>query len=345
MRYLLLILILFNMMQIHADNIFQPITDENLFFGNVINDSNSENELKILNTKSQNNSSIHGDIYIGENLLPKGKIYLLKSETKGRFRNALPHNINSGEYKYNKIEDGNYTLYIIPEPEYDFYYFPKYLPTYTGFSHKWKESVNIELSSENLELDLQLLSFPESFYGHKTILGEVTFNSNSKVFNNVPVVIFLLDENKIPMDFRLIDRSMGKYEFNNLPEGVYFIYPESPGINAKEFRTFINNESDEERYVNFYAEEDHINFQVPDDESIISIESENNLLVYLAQDVTYPIVCEIISISGCSVFMQLFYSKEMSINTFGLSAGIYILRIKAYDNSLIEIKKIYINNY
>ena len=336
---------LFTMMQIHADIIFQPNNDQIIKSGFVNSDSQSKNEINNENTKSQNNNSVSGNIYIGENLLPKGKIYLLENETKGRFKNAKPHSVNLGKYSYNNLTTGNYTMFIIPEPEYNFHYYPKYLPTYIGSTHKWEKSKNIEISSKNIELDHQLLSFPESFYGQKIIFGEVTFDRNSKVFINIPVVIFLLDKNKIPMDFRVIDRNIGKFEFENLPNGNYYIYPESPGINSEEFSVSINDEYDQEKSINFYAEEDYINFQPPDDESIISETSENNLFVLLNQDVTEPIVCELVSVSGCSVLMQVFYSNKITINTFGLAAGIYILRIKTFDNSMIETKKIYINNY
>ena len=71
------------------------------------------------------------------------------------------------KYKYNSLDDGNYTIFIIPEPEYNFYYYPKYLPTYLGSTHKWERSVNFEISSKNLDLDLQLLSFPPEETAHQ----------------------------------------------------------------------------------------------------------------------------------------------------------------------------------
>ncbi len=297
--------------------------------------------------KSSNNSNtVSGSVFAGTNLLPEGQIYLL-NYNKSTFSSVKSNSIVNGNFKFENINTGQYILYVIPEFNYDFLYFPKYLPTYYGKSYSWQKSLSSNISKGNLNLNINLLSYQKPFCGDKIISGQLKFNKMFGGINNLPIPVILLNKDGIPMDFRIADKHSGRFVFEYLPEGVYYIHPEIPGLKTTDFRIHINNNNynqSNEYNINFLVDEENIEIEEQSDD-IVPVLSDNFLKVFLKENINYPVVCELIDLSGKIITKKVFYSDEISINTSGMAANLYVLKVRTYDNSPIKTAKVFIRNY
>jgi len=297
---------------------------------------NSENNSKSTNTYS-------GFIYMGENLLPQGTIYLIDN-SKNSYLTEDEVIVLNGEFIFDDLREGNYTLYVIPEPDYDFFYFPKYIPTYSGNSFKWENSQNNSYNGGASEKDIYLISYTVPFYGNSKISGKIKYDLGYRGTKDIPIPIILLNENKEPMDFRIADEFDGSFLFEYLPDGKYFLHPEIPGINTEEFEITIKSNI-KNKGVRFLIDNNSIKPENLDDNTLNPIVSENNLRVILDQEFDLPLICELTDMSGKSIVKKLYSSEEIYINTSGFNVGIYLLRVRTFDNSLLKTAKVYINNY
>jgi len=348
MNYRIILIIFFSTFQLNSFATLQSekikclsknIKKNILFENDSISDSQT---LKI----SNNPSIISGTVYAGTNPLPEGHIYLLNySKSKSTFYTIKNNSIINGDFQFKDVNSGQYTLYIIPELNYDFLYFPKYIPTYFGKTYSWQEASSNNINRDNLNLNLNLLSYPNPFYGEKKISGHLRFDGMYRGITDLPIPVILLNEAGIPMDFRIVDKNSGKFKFENLPEGVYYIHPEIPGLKTTNFCVHIkNNQSNEYNNVNFLVDEENIKIdKQPDD--IIPVISINFLKVFLKDDINYPVVCELIDLSGKTISKEVFYSDEILMSTSGMAANLYILKVKTYDNSPVKTTKVFIRNY
>lgn len=305
---------------------------------NIISDINT--------SKSSNNSNIiSGSVYAGSNLLPKGEIFLL-NKNKSTFTSSNNQEVIDGYFQFKNINSAEYILYVIPELNYDFLYFPKYIPSYLGGAYSWHKAVSSDISENNFNIDLHLLSFQNPFYGEKKISGHLKFYKFYRGLKNLPIPVILINENGVPIDFRIADKQSGVFSFEYLPEGTYYIHPEIPGLKTFDFRVQINtcDQFDEHNNINFLIDEENIKI-IKQSDDITPVVSGQFLKVFLKENVNYPVVCELIDLSGKSITKKVFYSDEISMNTFGMASNMYILKVKTYDNSLIKTAKVFIRNY
>jgi hypothetical protein len=302
------------------------------------NSDQDHSKLRVLpNTKNgESINSISGIILMGENLLPEGNIYLLENN-KGSINSVELENVFNGEFQFKNLYAGNFFLYVIPDFDFNFPYYPKYLPTYSGNTHLWEKSIvtQLNLNLENYLISLVKYDFP--FYGQKSITGKITYSEGYMGIKDIPVPIILLNEIKTPMDFRIANEFTGEYSFTNLPQGVYYIHPEIPGIKTNDYKIIVNDiqKNDE---INFLIEGKFIK---PENENSINQEiSDHFIKIKIDGNESSPYICDLISSSGLSVFEGIFYSNEIKIQTEQFNAGIYIIKIRSFDNSFIEIKYI-----
>jgi len=345
MNYRFILLILFSTLQLNSYAYFQSEIIKNI--RNTQDLTLSEKKIISVSQTSKspkNLNIISGSVYAGTNLLPKGQIYLLNNN-KSVYSSIKNQEIIEGNFQFNDVNSGKYIVYVIPELNYDFLYFPKYIPTYSGKVYSWHNALNRDIRKDNLNLDLSLLSFQNPFYGEKMISGQIKFNGMYRGINDLPIPVILLNEAGIPMDFRIVDKNSGKFTFEYIPEGTYFIHPEIPGLKTTDFRVHINNNhSNEYNNVNFLVDEKNVTIEKQSDD-LIPVVSDHFLKIFLKDNINYPVVCELIDLSGKSISKKVFYSDEISISTSGMAANLYILKVKTYDNSPIKTAKVFIRNY
>ncbi|NOZ35972.1 MAG: hypothetical protein GXO80_11815 [Chlorobi bacterium] len=287
--------------------------------------------------------SFSGTVYAGINKLPKGNLYILENNKTG-YSITQSTEILNGKFQIKTINSGNYILYVIPELNYDFLFFPKYIPTYFGETYYWKNALNKAVNKNNLNIQFNLLSFRNPFYGTKNISGNLKFSKGTNAIENLPVSVILLNDIGEPMDFRIADEKTGKYVFENLPDGVYYVHPEIPGLKTSDFKIEIKREKSSYEHADFFVNNKEIKVE-KQTQDIVPVISNNFLKVFLKKDFNYPVICELIDLSGRSVIKKICYSDEISLSTSGLAANIYILKIKTYDNSPVKTTKVFIRNY
>ncbi len=335
-RLIVIFTVLFSSFQLNSYACFQSgkiIISEN----NTVSNSG---DLK----STQYTTTVSGTVYAGINPLPEGQVYLL-NKNKTSFITSSSQEINEGEFQFKDINFGEYILYVIPEFNYDFLYFPKYIPTYSGKTYTWQKAINSDVSMNNFTVDLHLLSFQKPFYGEKTISGKIKFRGTYNGVENLPVPVILLNSSHIPMDFRIADKKSGKFTFEHIPEGTYYIHPEIPGLKTSDYRIhIIGNHSDKYDNVNFSVDNENVKIEKQSDE-IVPVVSGEFLRVFLKDNLNYPVVCELIDLSGKIITKKVFYNDEILMNTSGMAANLYILKVKTYDNSPVKTAKVFIRNY
>lgn len=301
----------------------------------------TEREKKYKRTKGLNTFS--GKVYMGDNLLPKGSIFLIEN-IKGNFVTNSFYEIKNGVFEFNELKSGSYILYVIPNCDYDFLYYPKYLPTYSGNSYKWENSVEKDILSSLFDFSIYLKSYSDPFYGHEKIFGSIVYHVSYRGERDIPVPVILLNQSREPMDFRIANSSTGEFGFNYLPAGTYYLHIEIPGIKSEDYKVIIKEKNNTNYNINFYINNGFITAESYNDNELEVVLNGKYLKLILDENINFPVVCELINMSGSSVSKNIYMSNEVYINTSSISAGIYILRVRTYDNIPVKTKKVYIDN-
>ncbi len=305
-------------------------------------DSNSVDEGKGDIIKGGN--TISGNIFIGDNLLFQGQIYLVsKSKSKSISATSFNSDVSEGMFMFDNVDINNFSLYVIPAQDYDFFYFPKYLPTYLGDVCSWEDAVINDTKMSNTSVDIHLKKYLEPFYGHGEISGRITYDRNVYQENFIPIAIFLLNNRNEPMDFRIADKIDGSFKFANLPEGKYYIHPEIPGFNTEDTEVVVKEKHINNR-VDFRINNNSIEQDITDDKPIKPIVIKGGLRLHIDDENISPIVCELSDISGRLILKDKFDSNEIFMNTSNITTGIYLFRARTFTNSIVKTTKVYINN-
>ncbi len=358
MKHSVFIILLILISQFKANSSFQiDQKQQNLLNNSSVNKVISfENINKCTNTgiiellpvirdnKTKELQSFSGEVYMGDNLLPEGRIFIIEN-IKESYITHGSYAIQNGTFEFSELKSGSYILYAIPNINYDFFYYPKYFPTYSGNSYKWENSVEKDLINNLFNFTIHLQSYSDPFYGHEKVSGKISYQEDYRGGKDIPVPVFLLNQLKEPMDFRIADPETGEFAFNYLPAGTYYLHPEIIGIKSEDYKVKVEQENSSSHDVNFYINNENITTESIKDDEIENVISGKYLKLFLDEDINFPVICELINMSGSSVNKNIYYSNEVNINTTSISGGIYILRVRTYDNSIVKTKKVYINNY
>ncbi len=313
---------------------FSEILSYGQMYSNIVT-----NEINERNNEDYNTFS--GNIFYGQKLLQKGKVYLI-ANSKMSYSSEISCSVEDGNYMFSDLELGKYTLYVIPELDFDFLYYPKYLPTYFGGAYLWEEASE-KVFNKNIEnINISLYSYNEPFYGHCSITGKLFYNEGYSSSINIPVPILLLNKDKVPMDFRLANENDGTYNFEYLPEGKYYIHPEITGVKTHEYEVIIKDNSNRQK-INFIISKKSIK-PVENEEVLKPIVDNNTIKIFFDKNQRTPLICELVDISGKSILKNVYLTNNIIINVSGVAAGIYLLRVRTFDNSIVKTAKVYLKN-
>ncbi len=289
--------------------------------------------------------SVSGTVKIGENKLPAGDVYLL-SCAKGDYFFEKKEVVENGNFTISNIKKGNYLIYVIPKLNYDFLYFPKYIPSYFGGIYSWEETSAKNIEQDIQTLSLELMSYQEPFYGEQEISGTLFFNNINRGIDNLPIPVILLNENRQPMDFRIVDKNKGTFSFKYLPEGTYYVHPEIPGFKTRNYKISVGAGTPEAdlRNINFFVDEKNVRAQEREKELPCCL-SDGYLKILLDEDTEFPVLCELLDLSGRTVKKNIYYSDEILINTSDMATNLYILKVRTFNNQQIKTKKVFINSF
>jgi len=298
------------------------------------------NEFRTNEEKSYTESVIYGNIYMDKNLLDGGRVFLLNNskKTPSTSKNT---SVLDGTFKFENVNVGAYSIYVIPTQNYDFLYFPKYLPTYSGNVYKWEDALINTYKSGKQRVEVQLTRFSEPFYGNEEISGKIEYDIYFKGNKNIPISVILLNKDKIPMDFRVAEED-GSFIFEYLPKGKYYIHPEIPGFKTDDYEINLTRETSNNN-ANFRIKNRTIKYDgiIKDDTNTIIY--KNSLKVFVDKLNKEPIICELTDLSGKSIFKKTYLTNEITINTSNISGGVYLLRARTYSNLIIKTSKVFIN--
>ncbi len=209
--------------------------------------------------------NLSGTVFTNFSLLPSG-FALLVNRTYNEFTYTEVVRVINGNYHFADIDPGLYLVYVIPVFQITGFYYPVYLPTYSGNSINWQHAVPVHVSSNNTIQNIHLASFSDIITGDRSVRGKITYTNTAlyeeSIFNtnwNSLTLYFNPEHNASNMSVLLFDidgnciksaqtDSLGEFLFENLPYGKYFISPEKAGVVSQNFPVDIETSSDSLNY-------------------------------------------------------------------------------------------------
>jgi len=301
---------------------------------------NSQDNIGANEKCTNNETSITGNIFMGELLLSEGRVFLI-TNSKSLTATSKKSEVINGKFSFEGIDLSDYSLYVIPNQNYDFFYFPKYLPTYLGDVISWENAVLNDNKLSGQEVEIHLNKYTKPFYGHGKISGKIRYDRSYGGNRFIPVSILLLNSEQVPMDFKIANEQDGSFLFDYLPIGKYFIHPEVPGFLTEDIEIIVKARNNNR--VDFRINDNSIKQELVDD-SIIPIISHNGLRFSIDKFNKEPIVCALTDLSGRIIVKEKFLSNDIFINTSNFATGIYLLRARTFSSSIVKTLKVYINN-
>ena len=294
---------------------------------------------------------VSGKVYAGDNLIPNGTVHIINQNsnksTGYNFSESIK--VNNGEFTTNNVMTGNYLLYVIPDIQINENYFPKYIPTYTGQSYIWNRSVSKEINSHIDNLDINLISYKEIFYGNGNITGHINY-STSKTIQQEPITVILLNDQMVPIDFKLVNNSSGEYTFKNLPFGKYYIHPEKIGVRSSNTEIVISENKNDVNNIDFTVNETEfkIKSEIPSDDNhffgVIFNTNQKKIYVNYGAELKGKIVYRLFDVTGRLLLTGKNEGNQIIIDAQNINQGIYLFCINSFDNKHITTKKIFIEN-
>jgi hypothetical protein len=292
---------------------------------------------------------IQGKVLVKTEALEKGKAYLLKNQNNGntqKFRLEKIIEIKNGTFCFENMPTAEYQIFIIPEFDLPFRYFPKYLPTYADGKSFWTTSKSSKIEND-VDNTISLNYFDNPFYGNCLIKGKISKKGNTNS-DNFGIPVLLVNEQEQIMDFCMADPVSGEYCFNELPEGKYRIHPEIINCETEELTVILSEGNQQKKYADFEISDDLVKPLIPE---------ENNSVT------TYPnpiydilnIDLQALILPQNSEFTAKLYdaggrliitesgknsSKSFLINTSRLTPGIYFLQMYDSQNLIVGFRRI-----
>jgi len=314
------------------------------------------------------NVSLSGEVFAENNPLPEGKAILFKKQD-AQLKAEKITSIEDGNYKFDYVTSGSYTIYAIPNFNYGINYYPFYFPTYIGDSIHWENSLFIDALAKNIIPTIQLVSNESINYGNASIEGTITYvnensyeseiyNSNWFDINSIPgsivndaarnITILLTNENGEPLKYVLSDEN-GHFKFDKLDYGSYYIYAEKAGKITEPSKIKLTEPSPTSQNTIMFLDNTSVYYAIEDvnkNSDIINTYPNpfNNLL---AISINYIRKMNL-NISIISSLGKIVYEEQLNtsiglnnylIDTKNIDNGFYILKI-VIDSEKILTKKL-----
>ena len=188
----------------------------------------------------KNYYSFGGHVFSGDFPIEKGYVYLYSYPDFEIFEETPIDTL--GYYYFYRVLEGEYLVYAglsIDDPnfgEFSYTYYPNTL--------YWDESNAIVLNETNWEYDIKLVNQETEGVGNGfgKISGTIFNEGNKPIAEGVDVILFDQDMQSlmhIPTD------EMGRFNFEDLENGSYIIYPQVIGYTTAPILVEISDESNE----------------------------------------------------------------------------------------------------
>lgn len=163
-----------------------------------------------------------------------GVVHLYKANVPGFYEVDSSAIYANGTFTLNHIPAGDYFLYVKMDnhannPDYNTIY-----NTYYDSTFKWFDATILTMACEDsINLVINMYEKGNNSNGNGNITGNINYNSNNKAINGNPVTgtTITLEQNSdnTPIASTYSDIN-GYYEFINIPQGIYSIYVDVPGV-------------------------------------------------------------------------------------------------------------------
>lgn len=214
--------------------------------------------------------NLQGTVITNTSVLPAG-IALLIRYVQNEFVYTAFSQVISGQYEFTDIDPGEYLVQVIPVFDVSGYYFPFYLPTYSGSKLIWQQAQHVYVYSNNTVHNIQLCSFNGIITGNQSIRGKISYSPDAHyeedLFNmnwqtgspisntsenavNIPVLLY--NEAGACIKATLTDAG-GEFVFGNLPYGKYAIEAEKAGVLSAPVQVNLQTSADAQtvHYIRF----------------------------------------------------------------------------------------------
>ncbi len=206
----------------------------------------------------QINTNIHGKVMLSNGLpMSNSHIYLIQNNLSNTIALKIDSTVtdSSGHYSFSRPTP----YYILAQPNESI---KNELPTYFGSSIVIQNATLISPNKEDqTPINFSTLNKSNVNKGSASIGGTIAFEKPLEV--NGKVNIFLVNKNKIPMDYCSINTDE-EFMFSNLTLGTYFLWMDLIGID--------NSTADSILLTDFNSVKNKLHFKV-DDGSLLNIEN------------------------------------------------------------------------
>ncbi len=270
-------------------------------------------------------SYVRGRIETNDNYLSNAFIWLIGFDSH---QNSVINTIvpdAQGKFHFWCESQTKYLLKLVPDFSIS-NYSPRLLPTYLGNAYYWQDAEVLSIGHEIRDLVLVTLESDFVPHGFNEIHGYIHHDETI----TLPITVYLLDESQEPIDFARVKE--GKFDFENLPSGTYFVLPESPGKVSYPFRVNFDGDFDPEVTTEFKVGTTQINPLVGLEDLTFN-ENELTLSPMPVKDVLHIHSkfslhnIQIYDIKG-SLLKEIFLhgQKNANIETSDIDKGTYLVR-------------------
>ena len=299
-----------------------------------------------------NKYSVWGRVYVGNLTTDQCQAYLYKKYQSNYIVAIDTVNLTSvndtlGIYYFYQIPEGEYYIQLrLPNTsEYN----NDYCPTYYGDSPFWYQSQSLQVFNDMSNMHINMKEITHET-GSNYISGSVSNFANGIIED---ILTLLYNQNGDVVDYTYSD-SFGKYEFEDVGSGSFYVYGELTGFNSIPAITPNLNNYDSITNVNFIIENSaSTGYILSDKES-----SNNNYKIYpnpivnnkffikFDNNITSTCSYSIINAVGIEVENGLLNANEKGFNInikYDLPLGVYLISVRSIDGEFMGTKKVIIN--
>jgi len=286
---------------------------------------------------------------IADSLFPAQAVVHLISydSTTSSFTVTATDTTLQGNFTFSNIPSGHYLVraaLLTSDPN-----FSNYLPTYYTQTLYWTNATAVNVDPSIFQfIVVPLIQGTNSTgvaVGQNFIGGTVGLSifKGGGAAPNVPV--FILEQDMTAFDYTLTD-SNGDYEFQDLPNGVYYIYVEEIGLLSTPIQVTVNNGTTSIDDVDFEMGNYYVTFT--DTDEILSIEQlsvfpnpvQSQLNVQLTLTQSMDVNITVMNVTGQVIrqnqYQMINGQNDVVIPTSDLPSGVYMLRLETNDGVVTE---------
>lgn len=181
-------------------------------------------------------NQIYGQVFAGNFPITEGNVMIFSLDTTGNYQpyTDITTIDSTGVYVFSYVPNGEFVIFALGMN------YNEYLPTYYGDVINWEEATTVVLGDPNNPYDIHLVETAAPMMsGMGDIIGQVNQGRVSASFiEDINMLIYNEDSESI--GYTTVNES-GDFDFSDLAMGIYYLYPELPGVQAQMMRVELTD--------------------------------------------------------------------------------------------------------